>query len=123
VTDADLAAVRRGVRLFNRGRFMSAQEIWEALWREAPVEARPFLEGLVQLGGALHLRTRRGATRGAEHLLAQSLVAFEEYRPAAYGLDVEALIADVSAYFEWLREIRRPHRFTDRLRLPRIRSR
>jgi predicted metal-dependent hydrolase len=122
VTDADLAAVRRGIRLFNRGRYISAQEVWEEVWRGAPVEARGLLEGLVQLGGALHLRTRRGATRGAEHLLAQSLVAFEDYRPAAYGLDVEALIADVTVYFEWLREVRRPHRFTDRLRLPRIRS-
>ena len=63
--------VRRGVRLFNFGRYLSAQQVWEDIWRAAPAEERPFLEGLVQLAAALHLRTRRGATRGAVHLLSQ----------------------------------------------------
>lgn len=115
-----LRAVGRGVRLFNRGRYVSAQEVWEAAWREAPAEARSFLEGLVQLAAGLHLRTRRGATKGAEHLLAQAMVSFEEHRPAAHGVDVERLVADVTVYFEWLRAAKRPHRLLDTLRLPRI---
>src|SRR5439155_26574938 len=60
-------ALGRGVRLFNRGRYLSAQEVWEEAWRAAPAEERGFLEGLVQLAAALHLRTRRGATRGSVH--------------------------------------------------------
>jgi predicted metal-dependent hydrolase len=115
-----LRAVGQGVRLFNRGRYLAAQEVWETAWRDAPGEARSFLEGLVQLAAGLHLRTRRGATKGAEHLLAQAMVAFEDHRPASHGIDVDRLIADVTAYFEWLREVRRPHRFLDGLRLPRI---
>ena len=114
-------AVGRGVRLFNRGRYLSAQEVWEEAWRAAPAEERAFLEGLVQLAAALHLRTRRGATRGAVHLLAQALVLLEEYRPAAHGIDVEALVLDFAAYLDWMKAVDRPHRLLDRLRIPRLR--
>ena len=114
-------AVRRGARLFNRRRYFSAQQVWEDAWREAPAEDRGLLEGLVQLAAGLHLRTRRGAMRGAEHLLAQALVTLEDYRPARHGVDVAAVIVDVEAYLDWVRALRRPHRFLDRLRLPRIR--
>ncbi len=113
--------VARGVRLFNRGRYLGAQEVWEEAWREAPASDRGFLEGLVQLAAALHLRTRRGATRGAAHLLAQALVILEDYRPAAHGVDVEALLADFAAYHDWLKALDRPHRLLDRFRIPRLR--
>ncbi len=114
-------ALGRGLRLFNRGRYLSAQEVWEEDWRAAPAEERGFLEGLVQLAAALHLRTRRGATRGAVHLLAQALITLEDYRPAAQGIDVEALVAEFSAYLDWIKAIDRPHRLLDRLRVPRLR--
>ena len=91
-------AIRRGVRLFNHGRYFSAQQAWEAAWQDAPAEDRGFLEGLVQLASGLHLRTRRGATRGAVHLLSQALVTLEDYRPATHGVDVEALVADFEPY-------------------------
>jgi len=116
-----LPAVGRGVRLFNRGRYLDAQQLWEGAWREAPAEARAFLEALVQLAGALHLRTQRGATRGAVHLLAQALATLEEYRPSAHAIDVEALVAEFGAYRDWLQSIDRPHRLIDRMRIPRIR--
>jgi len=115
------SGVGRGVGLFNRGRYLSAQEVWEEAWRTAPAEERGFLEGLVQLAAALHLRTRRGATRGAVHLLAQALITLEDYRPAAHGVDVEALVAEFSAYLDWVKAIDRPHRLLDRLRVPRLR--
>ena len=116
------AAVLRGVRLFNRGRYLSAQEVWETAWRDADAPERGLLEGLVQLAGGLHMRTRRGANRGAEHLVAQALATLEDFRPAAAGLDVEALLTDYAGFLDWLREVRRPHRLTDRLRIPRIRT-
>ena len=109
------------MRLFNRGRYLSAQQVWEEAWRAAPAEERGFLEGLVQLAAALHLRTRRGATRGAVHLLAQALITLEDYRPAVQGIDVEALVAEFSAYLDWIKAIDRPHRLLDRLRVPRLR--
>ncbi len=114
------AVVRTGARLFNRGRYLEAQVVWEDAWRVAATDDRPFLEGLVQLAGGLHLRTRRGGTRGAAHLLAQALVTLEDYRPAAHGLDVETLVVEFGAYVDWVRSERRPHRFADALRIPRM---
>ena len=114
------AVVARGVRLFNRGRYLAAQEIWEAAWHTAPVADRGLLEALVQLAGGLHLRTRRDGTRGAEHLLSQALATLEDYRPAVHGLDVEALVTEFAAYVDWVREVQRPHRFLDGLRIPRL---
>jgi len=113
-------AVRRGARWFNLRRYMRAQEVWEAAWRTADGDDRAFLEGLVQLAAGLHLRTRRGATRGTVHLLAQSIVLLDDYRTGRHGVDVERLLADVDAFVGWLRERQRPHRLRDTLRLPRV---
>jgi uncharacterized protein len=122
MSEADVdAVVRTGVRLFNRGRYLDAQMAWEEGWRGGAGDDRPFLEALVQLAGALHLRTRRGGTRGAEHLLSQALVTLEDYRPAAHGVDVEALVTEFGAFVDWMRAEARPHRFTDSLRIPRLR--
>ncbi len=114
------SATRRGGRLFNAGRYLSAQQVWEEAWREAPPEERAFLEALVQLAGGLHLRTRRGATRGAVQLMSQALILLEDYRPAAHGIDVARLVDEFAAYAEWVKASRRPHRLLDRLRIPRI---
>ena len=113
--------VRRGTRLFNRGRYLDAQALWEEVWRTAPTDDRPFLEALVQLAGGLHLRTRRGGMRGASHLMSQALVTLEDYRPAAHGLDVDTLLNEFGDYVEWVRSLGRPHRFVDGLRIPRMR--
>jgi len=115
------AAVRRGVRLFNRGRYLAAQQVFEAAMRDAAVADRAFLEALVQLAGGLHLRTRRGATRGALNLIRQALILVDDYRPSAHGVDVDACIADFDAYVDWVKGLGRPHRFLDRLRIPRLR--
>ena len=116
------AVVRQGVRLFNRGRYLDAQVVWEDAWRAAPTDDRAFLEALVQLAGGLQLRIRRGGMRGAEHLLSQALVTLEDYRPAAHGLDVETLVSEFGAYVAWMRSIARQHHFADRLRIPRLRA-
>ena len=114
-------AVRQGVRLFNRGRYFSAQQTGETAWHAADAADRPFLEALVQLSGGLHLRTRRGGTRGAEHLISQGLATLEDFRPSAHGIDVDAAVREFGDYVAWMKEVRRPHRFLDRLRIPRLR--
>ena len=122
MTGSDIPqVVRRGTRLFNRGRYLDAQALWEEVWRTAPTDDRPFLEALVQLAGGLHLRTRRGGMRGAQHLMSQALATLEDYRPAAHGLDVDALLKEFGDYVEWVRSLGRPHRFADGLRIPRLR--
>jgi predicted metal-dependent hydrolase len=113
-------ATRRGVRLFNAGRYLSAQQVWEEAWREAPPEERAFLEALVQLAGGLHLRTRRGATRGAVQLMSQALILLDDYQPAMHGIDVTRLVGEFAAYAEAVKASKRPHRLLDRFRIPRI---
>jgi hypothetical protein len=113
-------AVQRGVRLFNLHRYMRAQDVWEDAWRDATGDDRGFLEGLVQLAAGLHLRTRRGATRGAVHLLSQAIVLLDDHRPARHGVDVERLLTDMDAFVEWVRALHRPHRLRDALRVPRV---
>ena len=123
MTGSDIPqVVRRGIRFFNRGRYLDAQALWEEAWRTAPTDDRPFLEALVQLAGGLHLRTRRGGMRGAQHLMSQALATLEDYRPAAHGLDVDALLKEFGDYVEWVRSLGRPHRFADGLRIPRLRA-
>ena len=125
MSDAPLplaAAVRRGVRLFNLGRFMSAHQVWEASWKDASVADRAFLEGLVQLATGMHLRTRRGGTRGAVHLLSQAMVSLDDYRAGAHGVDVERVLEEFAVFINWLKQIDRPHRLMDRLKIPRLRA-
>jgi hypothetical protein len=114
-------ALARGVRLFNLGRYMAAHELWESAWVHGEGEDRSFLEALVQLAAGLHLRTRRGGMRGAEHLMSQALATLEEFRPAHRGLDVERLVVEFGAYVDWVREIKRPHKLLDGRRIPRLR--
>jgi predicted metal-dependent hydrolase len=111
------AAVRRGARYFNRRRYLLAQQAWEAVWHEATPEDRGLLEGLIQIAGGLHLHTRQSGTRGAVHLLSQALITLEDYRPAAHGIDVEALVAEADAFLGWLKRGEQP----EPLRLPRLR--
>jgi predicted metal-dependent hydrolase len=115
------AMLGRGVRLFNAGRYMAAHEIWEEVWQGAPAEDRGFLEALVQLAAGLHLRTQRAGTRGAEHLLSQSLATLEDFRPARRGIDVERLVEEFGVYVAWVREVKRPHELLDGRRIPRLR--
>jgi predicted metal-dependent hydrolase len=121
VTTLDVpVVVARGARAFNRGRYLEAQGIWEAAWHTADGDDRGLLEALVQLAGGLHLRIRRDGMRGAEHLLSQALATLEDYQPSAHGLDVETAVVEFTAYVDWVRAVRRPHRFTDTLRVPRL---
>jgi predicted metal-dependent hydrolase len=115
------AALGRGVRLFNLGRYLAAHEIWEEAWRAAAEEDRGFFEALVQLAAGLHLRTKRGGTRGAEHLLSQALATLEDVGPTRHGLDVARLVTEFGAYVDWVREIKRPHKLLDGRRIPRLR--
>lgn len=112
--------VDEGVGLFNRGRYFEAHEHWEEHLPAVTGTERAFLEGLVQLATALHLRTQRGATRGSEHLVARALVTFEDFRPSAHGVDVDRLIDEFAAYLDWLRSVRRPHKMLDIFRIPRL---
>ncbi len=82
---------RRGVALFNGGRYWHAHEAWETLWRAAPDEERDFYQGLIQLAaGLLHLQRR--TLRGARNKLSEGVEKLKPYQPAHHGIFVNELV-------------------------------
>ncbi|HXE73474.1 MAG TPA: DUF309 domain-containing protein [Candidatus Nitrosotenuis sp.] len=82
-----------GLSLFNQGHFWHAHEAWETAWREQGAGPLAGLyRGLICHAAALfHLR--RGNLPGGVRLLGRSAGYLEPYRPAALGLDLEAVEA------------------------------
>ena len=81
---------RRGVALFNAGRFFDAHEALEDVWREAEGRRKLFLQALIQIAVGLHHHST-GNLAGARSLLARGGKKLAGY-PAAYaGLDVAGL--------------------------------
>jgi len=67
-----LAEFRRGIALFDQGRFYDAHEVLEDVWRATQGDEKRFLQGLIQAAVALHHHST-GNTRGATSLLERAL--------------------------------------------------
>ena len=65
---APLSEFRHAVKLFNRGDFFAAHEVWEDVWRAAPPSEKKFLQGLIQVSVAFHHHST-GNLVGARSLL------------------------------------------------------
>jgi hypothetical protein len=101
------AAYLHGVDLFNHAFFWEAHEAWEGLWARAEGTQRLFLQGLIQLAGALlkhdvqsaggSLRLSRAARRRLAAVCEQEGLA-----PGArfMGMDVRALLQAIDAAFD-----------------------
>lgn len=85
-----------GLELFNRGEFYDAHEVWEDVWRAAPVTEKRFLQGLIQVAVALHHHSR-GNLIGARSLLARGRKNLSASDGSFTGLDTSALDACLSA--------------------------
>src|SRR5689334_4593578 len=93
-----MSDLRRGVALFNEGRYWEAHEAWEEAWtpdRHGP--DRGFYKGLIQVAaGCLHYtrRNRRGAINkwrsGADYL--------RPYLPIHRGIALQPLVAVVDEF-------------------------
>ena len=91
--NGEAVTLRRGVELFNQGRYWDAHEAWEEAWapdRHGP--DRGFYKGLIQVAaGCLHYgrRNRRGAVNkwrsGADYL--------RPYLPGHRGVDLAGVVA------------------------------
>ncbi|HXR17341.1 MAG TPA: DUF309 domain-containing protein [Terriglobales bacterium] len=44
----------QGISLFNHAKFFDAHEALEDIWREAPLENKKFVQGMVQIAVAFH---------------------------------------------------------------------
>ena len=85
-----------GLELIRSGAYFEAHEELEDEWREAPPDERDFLQGLVHVAVAW-LHAGRGNRPGCERQLAKARRRLDPYAPAHRGVDVAAILAQVTA--------------------------
>jgi len=88
------AGMRRGVALFNEGRYYAAHEEMELAWRATLGEERLFYQGLIQAAVALWRVTRGDATI-ALTMTCRALPKLRRFAPAFQGIDVARLVNDL----------------------------
>jgi predicted metal-dependent hydrolase len=89
-------SLQRGLELIRAGAYFEAHEELEDEWREAPVEERDFLQGLVHVAVAWH-HAGRGNQPGCERQLAKAARRLAPYAPQHRGVDVASVLAQVAA--------------------------
>lgn len=85
----------RGIELFNSREYFDAHEVWEDVWRAAPVEEKKFLQGLIQVAVALHHHTR-GNLDGARSLLDRAQRNLSHYPDSYAGVNLAAVRAAIA---------------------------
>lgn len=89
-------AYERGLELIARGEFFAAHEALEEAWRAAPADERDFFQGLVHVAVAWY-QAGRGRRIGWERQLGKAERRLSAFRPTHRGLDVAALVRQVSS--------------------------
>jgi hypothetical protein len=89
---------RRGIALFNAGRFFEAHEVWEELWLDEALPEKTFLQGLIQVAAAFHHHLG-GNTRGHRSLLNAGLAKLEQFPEQHRGIALAKLRTDAR---EWV---------------------
>ncbi len=84
------APFRRGIALFNAGKFFEAHEAWEEIWMTETGSEKTFLQGLIQIAAAFHHQIR-GNPRGMKSLLAAGLAKLSRFPATHGGIDVADL--------------------------------
>ncbi len=90
--------LRKGIGLFNEGRFFECHEVLEGLYQETDEVNKPFLEGLIQLAAAFRLFAEFGEVKGPVRMIHQALIRFENYQPAFLQVRVKELCAVIEAW-------------------------
>jgi uncharacterized protein len=98
-----------GIRLFNRGKFFEAHEVWEEIWKQAEGEEKIFYQGLIQAAAAL-VHAQRGNCHGAVSLYLKSRSKLERFPEVWMGIDLEQFRSRFSQYFEKLQTLAPGHR-------------
>jgi len=97
-TDASLA---EGIRLFNRGDFFAAHEVWEQAWKRAAGDEKIFYQGMIQAAAAF-LHVRRGNDAGAVSTYLKCRGKLEHFPAVWKGIDLVRLRSELACYFDAL---------------------
>ena len=91
----DTSSFQRGLTLFNAREYFDAHEVWEDVWRAAPVAEKKFLQGLIQVAVALHHHSR-GNIDGARSLLDRAQRNLSHYPDSYAGVNLAAVRAAIT---------------------------
>ncbi len=82
---------RRGIVLFNGGKFWESHEAWEEVWKRHPENSRLFFQGLIQVAAGLH-QLERNIVHGAEKHFRNALWKLKPFRPVFLGINVKKVV-------------------------------
>lgn len=92
------ARLRDGIRLFNDGKFFECHEVLEGYYQDSELDAKPFLEGLIQLAAAFRIFVDFGEVKGPVRAIYQALIRFENFPPVYLQVRVKDLSSEVEAW-------------------------
>ncbi len=111
---------KKGLELFNEGKFYECHEVIEGLWLETNGKYKDFYKGVIQAAVALH-HLKRWNLNGAKHLFRTSTRYLTKYKPCALGLNVEKLIDDMKTCFVGIGSLKLKKKYSvDRKLIPKL---
>jgi len=90
---------RRGIALFNSGKFFESHEVWEESWLKALGPEKTFLQGLIQVAAAFH-HHGHGNRRGLRSLLAAGLAKLDHFPETHRGIGLGKLRDDARKWMD-----------------------
>ncbi len=115
----------KGIAEFNAWRFYDCHETLEEVWLESGSKGDEggytnFYQGLIKAAAGFH-HLLRGNHKGTLLVLGDSLRLLAPFQPAALGIDVERLAAEVRSCLERVEELGEGRMWEfERERIPRI---
>jgi uncharacterized protein len=91
-----------GIRLFNRGEFFEAHEVWEQAWKAAEGAERIFYQGIIQAAAAL-LHIQRGNYVGAISVYLRACQKLDQFPALSMGIELGQFRSEMAQYFAALR--------------------
>lgn len=88
--------LRRGLELFNEGRFFESHEVLEEAWTPESGPRRQFLQAVIHVAVGFHHWERHNLA-GARRQLHKALDKLESYLPVWEGVDTQQLYRDILA--------------------------
>lgn len=97
MSESNLNQFRRGVELFNAGKFFECHEVWETVWLKAEGEEREFLHAMIQAAAALH-HVQRGNLKGARSVGRRAIDRLGRCPAMVMQLDVRAFCLSFESF-------------------------
>lgn len=95
---------RRGIELFNKGKYFEAHEELEGAWLETQSPERDLYQGILQIGLAYY-HISRGNYRGALKMFRRGQLKLENLGVSVMGINISQLIEDASVVESNLRDL------------------